>query len=98
MGWYKFMISNEQMAPVETKRIQKIFDQIWWPLSCPRGTAVYARKTASGASVPYYLSYYLTSSCEKSAKALIAYYTAKACEQPDKDSLIFIAGDSSFIN
>ena len=98
MGWYRFMISNEQMAPVETKRIQKIFDQIWWPLSCPRGTAVYARKTASGASVPYYLTYYLTPSCEKSAKALIAYYTAKACEQPDKDSLIFIAGDSSFIN
>jgi hypothetical protein len=98
MGWYKFTISNEQMAPVETQRIQKKFDQIWWPLSCPRGTAVYAKKTATGASVAYYLTYYLTPSCEKSAKALIADYAAKECEQPDKDSLIFIAGDSSFIN
>jgi hypothetical protein len=48
MGWYKFKISNEQMAPVETQRIQKKFDQIWWPLSGPKGTAVYARKTTNG--------------------------------------------------
>jgi hypothetical protein len=67
-------------------------------LSCPKGTAVYAKKTATGASVAYYLTYYLTPPCEKSAKALIADYAAKECEQPDKDSLIFIAGDSSFIH
>jgi hypothetical protein len=57
-----------------------------------QGTAVYAKKTERGPSA----TYYLTPPCKKSAKALIAYYAAEACEQPDKDSLIFLAGDSSF--
>lgn len=93
MGWYKFTLSNNQIASVEAKRIQEEFEQIWWPLSCPKGTAVYAKKAESGPSATYYLS----PSCKKFAKALIASYAAEACEQPDKDSLIFIAGDSSFI-
>ena len=92
MGWYKFTISNKQIAPVVAKRIQEKFDQTWWPLSCPEGTAVYAKKTERGPSA----TYYLTPPCKQSAKALIAYYAAEACEQPDKDSLIFLAGDSSF--
>ena len=94
MGWYKFTLANEQIAPIETQRIQKKFDQIWWPLSCPKGTAIYAKKTQKGPSA----TYYLTPSSERSVKALIAYYAAEACEQPDKDSLIFIAGDSSFFS
>jgi hypothetical protein len=91
MGWYKFTISNEKIVQLEAQKIQEKFDQIWWPLSCPNGTAVYAKKTENGANA----TYYLTPSCEQSAKALIAYYAAEACEQPDKDSLIYLAGDSS---
>ena len=91
MGWYKFTISNEKIVQLEAQKIQEKFDKIWWHLSCPNGTAVYAKKTENGSSTIYYL----TPSCEKSAKALIAYYAAEACEQPDKDSLIFLAGDSS---
>ena len=91
MGWYKFTISNEKMVQLEAQKIQEIFDLIWWPLSCPNGTAVYAKKSENGANA----TYYLTPSCEKSAKTLIAYYAAEACEPPDKDSLIFIAGDLS---
>ena len=92
MGWYKFTISNKQIASFETKIIQEKFEQKWWPLSCPKGTAVYAKKIESGPSV----TYYLTPSCKKSARELITYYAAEVCEQPDKNSLIFIAGDSSF--
>ena len=94
MEWYKFTISNRQIAAVESQIIQEKFNQLWWPLSCPKGTAVYAKKTENGPSA----TYYLTPSCKKPAKALMTHYAAEACEQPDKDSLIFLAGDASFIS
>ena len=94
MGWYKFTISNERIAPVVTQKIKEKFDQIFWPLSCPAGTAVYVKKAESGPGTEYYL----TPSCEKSAKALIASCSAKACEKPDTDSLTFLAGDPSFFS
>lgn len=94
MEWYRFTISNRQIASIETQKIQEKFKQLWWPLSCPKGTAVYAKKSENGPSA----TYYLTPSCKKPAKALMVQYAAEACEQPDKDTLIFIAGDSSFLS
>ena len=93
MTWYKFTISNDRIAPIVTQKIREKFDQIWWPLPCPEGTAVYIeRKKGSGTN------FYLTPSCEKTAKALITSCSAVACEQPDRESLTFIAGDSSFLS
>lgn len=93
MGWYKFAISDAQIVPIVSQKIKEKFDQIFWPLSCPKGTAVYTRKSDNGSG----MEYYLTPSCEKSAKALIEICSAKACEEPDLKSLIFLAGDSSFL-
>lgn len=92
MGWYKFTIHDAQIAPIVTQKLKEKFDQIFWPLSCPEGAAVYAKKSDSGTGTDYYL----TPSCGRSAKSLIAICSAAACEQPDVDSLIFLVGDSSF--
>jgi hypothetical protein len=94
MNWHKFKITIEQITSGEVQRIQEKFDQIWWPLSCPKGMAIYAEKCKGGPSD----TYYLTPACDKYAKALIAYYAAVPCEQPDQASLIFLIGDSSFIS
>ena len=93
MGWYKFTISDAHIAPIVTQKIKEKFDQIFWPLSCPEGTAVYIKKSESGPGTEYYL----TPSCEKFAKALIENCAAQACEEPDITSLIFLAGDSAFL-
>ncbi len=94
MGWYKFTISNTQIVPIVTQKIKEKFDQIYWPLSCPEGVAVYIKKSSNGNGSVYYL----TPPCENLAKALIATTSAEACEKPDMDSLIFIAGDSSSLS
>jgi hypothetical protein len=94
MSWYKFTISNDRIAPIVAQKIREKFDQIWWPLSCPEGTAVYIIRGEKGTGT----NFYLTPSCEKTAKALIVSCSAQACEQPDRKSLIFIAGDESFLS
>jgi hypothetical protein len=94
MGWYKFMISDAEIVPIVTQKIKEKFDYIFWPLPCPEGVAVYLKKSESGHGTVYYL----TPPCENSIKALIASCSAKACEKPDMDTLIFIAGDSSFLS
>lgn len=91
MGWYKFTISDAQVAPLVTQKIKEKLDQLFWPLSCPKGVAVYIKKSESGPGTVYYL----TPSCLNSAKALIASCSAKSCEEPDMDSLKLIAGNSS---
>lgn len=93
MAWYKFTISNEHIAPIVAQKIQERFNQIFWPLPCPKGAAVYAKKSEKGRGTVFYL----TPSCERSAKALIVSCSAEACEKPDMASLIFLAGDSSHI-
>jgi hypothetical protein len=92
MEWYKFTISDAQIAPIVTQKLKEKFEQIFWPLSCPEGAAVYTKKSESGSGTEFYL----TPSCGRSARALISTCSAKACEKPDMDSLMFLAGDSSF--
>lgn len=92
LGWHKFTIVDAQIAPIVTQKLKEKFDHIFWPLSCPEGAAVYTKKSKSGPGTEYYL----TPSCERSARSLIAACSAEACEKPDMDSLIFLAGDTSF--
>ena len=94
MGWYKFAISDAHIAPIVTQKIKEKFDQLFWPLSCPEGVAVYLKKSENGHGTVYYL----TPPCENFVKALITSCSAKACEKPDMDSLMFIAGDSSSLS
>ena len=94
MEWFKFTIRDAQIAPIVKQKIKEKFDEIWWPLSCPEGAAVYSKRAEDGSGTIFYL----TPSCEKTAKELILTCAAKACEQPDTDSLVFVAGDASFLN
>ena len=94
MAWYKFKISNDQIAPLVAQKLREKFDHIFWPLPCPEGAAVYAERSENGRGTVFYLS----PSCERSARALIISCSAEVCEKPDMDSLEFLAGDSSFLN
>jgi hypothetical protein len=93
MSWCKAVLSNFQIEAGELITLVNDFEYVYLDLGEPEGMTLF-----QGERIPGGYAVYFSPACLPRASHLIAGYAGSPCEEPRREILKYLAGDTGFLD
>ena len=96
MSWFKVSLTNDQVAAGELIKLKEDFMKLYIANNTPEGMALFSGKRERDNQLIYPV--YFTPVSLQFAQKLVSSYSGVPCEQPKKEGMSLLVGESADSN